>query len=261
MFKTLNERLYSWSVYYQRSSVLGYSCRCFSSLWSIWLGYFNLTCPNSSLSLNFSWITVGAMKLWFLYFRWWPIFHRLRPHPAVAVSSRTSHGQELPKLYRMDWRWLGVQIDWSRRSGATLGYPQKQAQNELWETKSRSSLLLWQKHHSQDVRKTICLSFRLWSTKDVWVSYSIFYPILVWQVDQNIEEPKCGAAKKTEKKESQRGGSFNGETFSESKCLSKLMRRNFWARLLWILFTCFSSNLFWLWKTAVHRGALFKAFF
>lgn len=46
-----------------------------------------------------------------------------------------------------------------------VGKEKKQAQDELWEAESWPSLLLWQKHHPQDVGETLRLPLCLWLKK------------------------------------------------------------------------------------------------
>ena len=60
----------------------------------------------------------------------------------MAIPAGTADRQELPALHQLVGRRLGVQADRSGRSGATLGHPQEQAQDELREAESRSALLL-----------------------------------------------------------------------------------------------------------------------
>lgn len=65
----------------------------------------------------------------------------------MAIFTGTFDGQKLPKFYKLDRRWLGVQTYRSRRGGQALGPPQEQAENELREIKSRIEILLRQKHN------------------------------------------------------------------------------------------------------------------
>lgn len=79
----------------------------------------------------------------------------------MAISAGTPHRQDLSGVHLVDRGRLGVQADGPGRGRPSLGHPQEQAQDELRKIVERPALLLRQKHHPQDCRQTLRLSFRL----------------------------------------------------------------------------------------------------
>lgn len=79
----------------------------------------------------------------------------------MAVSPWASHRQNLPAHHQLDGRRLGVQALRPGRGGASLGQAKEQTEDELWEVKPRTQVLLRQEHYPQDGRQTLRLPFCL----------------------------------------------------------------------------------------------------